>query len=195
MTAEAREGDDPTAADMGHVRFATHADAGVVADIQIRGWRAAYRGLVPDAILDGFDVDQRTTRWAELIKRARRDATRIWVVSAETGAAADDAPVLGFAMAGPARDESAPPPDGAGEIYAIYVDPDVIGSGCGRALFTAATGELLARGYDPIVVWVFEDNPRARRFYEAAGFRLDGARNTIDFDGTPIDEIRYHLVE
>ena len=33
----------------------------------------------------------------------------------------------------------------------------------------------------------------ARRFYQAAGFRADGARSTIDFDGTPIDEIRYRL--
>ena len=51
----------------------------------------------------------------------------------------------------------------------------------------------MARGFDPVVVWVFEANPAARRFYEAAGFRTDGARSTIDFDGTPVDEIRYRL--
>ncbi len=181
-----------TDTDAGHVRFATRADARAIAHIQIEGWRAAYRGLVPDAILDGFEVEPRTTRWAELIKRAQRDDTRVWVIG-DDETAAEDLPVVGFAMSGPGRDESAPPPDGAGEVYAVYVLPDVIGRGLGRALFTTATGELLARGYDPIVVWVFEDNPRARRFYEAAGFRADGARHAIDFDGIPIDEIRYRL--
>ena len=125
--------------------------------------------------------------------RAQATGGRTRAGAHQDPAAADDPPVVGFAMSGPGRDESAPPPDGAGEIYAIYVLPDVIGRGLGRSLFTVATGELLARGYDPIVVWVFEDNPRARRFYEAAGFRPDGARHTIDFDGTPIDEIRYRL--
>ena len=53
--------------------------------------------------------------------------------------------------------------------------------------------DLRARSLEPIVVWVFEANPVARRFYEAAGFRADGARSTIDFDGVPLDEIRYRL--
>jgi ribosomal protein S18 acetylase RimI-like enzyme len=202
LTDEAT-GDAPPATDRAGpaVRHADRADARAVADIQIAGWRAAYRGLVPDAILDGFDLEVRTARWAEIIRRAHREDTRIWVVS--TGPApdadadgADDADadsVIGFAMSGPGRHESAPPPAGAGEVYALYVRPAAIGHGYGRALFSAATGELLATGFDPIVVWVFEANERARRFYEAAGFRPDGARHAIDFDGTPVDEIRYRL--
>ena len=107
--------------------------------------------------------------------------------------AGDDGRVVGFADTGPGRDESAPPPEGAGEVYAIYLAPEARGRGYGRALFARAIEDLQARGFDPIVVWVFEDNPIGRRFYEAAGFRPDGARYTIDFDGTPIDEIRYRL--
>ncbi len=84
----ARELDPATAADTDaeRVRFATRADARAVAHIQIEGWRAAYRGLVPDAILDGFELEPRTSRWADLIKRAQRDDTRVWVI-------ADDAAV------------------------------------------------------------------------------------------------------
>jgi ribosomal protein S18 acetylase RimI-like enzyme len=96
-------------------------------------------------------------------------------------------------MTGRARDESAPPPDGAGEVYAIYVHPERVGTGHGRILFAHAVGDLRARALDPLVVWVFEDNPRARRFYEAAGFRPDGARHEIDFDGVRVPEVRYRL--
>ena len=34
------------------------------------------------------------------------------------------------------------------------------------------------------------DNARARGVYKAAGWRPDGAVRTLDFDGTPIEEIR-----
>lgn len=164
------------------------ADARAIATIQIDGWRAAYRGLVPDPILDGFDLERRTSHWRSLIETAEKGPSRVWVA-----ALAADGHVIGFAGTGPGRDESAPPPDGAGEIYAIYIAPEVTGRGHGRALFDHAVADLTGRAFDPIVVWVFEANPGARRFYEAAGFAVDGARHTIDFDGLLVDEIRYRL--
>ena len=178
----------------GRVRLATPDDAPTVADIHVRGWRTTYRGLVPDGILDGLSVERRTSGWRETIEREVRElgagpataSGRTWVIEV------DDA-VVGFAASGEGRSESAPPPTGAGEIYAIYLAPESRGVGYGRALFGHTVSDLLARGFDPIVVWVFEANPVARRFYEAAGFRADGTRSTIDFDGLPIDEIRYRL--
>ena len=109
-----------------------------------------------------------------------------WVV--EVGGA-----VVGFAASGAGHAESAPPPEGAGEVFAIYLAPEARGRGYGRTLFAHVVSDLQGRAFDPIVVWVFEANPVARRFYEAAGFSTDGARFTIDFDGSPIDEIRYRL--
>jgi ribosomal protein S18 acetylase RimI-like enzyme len=178
------------------VRLATVADAPAIARIQIDGWRATYRGVVPDAILDGFEHSQRAARWAEMVDHSPADGTAVWVVCADDDGRGDptgEPAVVGFAMSGQGRDESAPPPDGAGEIYAIYLDPPVIGRGHGRALFVRTIEDLHARGFDPLVVWVLDANPRARAFYEAAGFRADGARNAIDFDGTLVDEIRYRL--
>ena len=170
------------------VRLATPADAPAIADAHVRGWQVAYRGLVPDEILDGFSVERRTSYWQHTLRtREPDDPERTWVVEI-----AGQGP-LGFASAGPGRDESAPPPDGAGEIYAIYLAPEARGLGHGRVLFAHAVADLGARGFDPVVVWAFDANPVARRFYEAAGFRTDGTRHTIDFDGTPLDEIRYRL--
>ena len=169
------------------VRLATIEDAEAIAAIHIAGWRSAYRGLVPDAILDGFAIDERTERWRRILgSRTADDPRRTWII-------ATDRDVHGFAATGPGRDESAPPPAGAGEVEAIYLAPATVGRGVGRILFAHAVRDLVDRGYDPIVVWVFEANARGRRFYEAAGFRADGTRHVIDFDGTPVPEVRFRL--
>ena len=39
-------------------------DAGAIADAHVRGWLAAYRGLVPDSILDGVLGRARTAQLA-----------------------------------------------------------------------------------------------------------------------------------
>jgi ribosomal protein S18 acetylase RimI-like enzyme len=176
------------------VRLATLDDAGAIADIHVRGWQAAYRGLVPDAVLDGLSLERRAAGWRQTIERQGRELAtepataldRTWMVETDAG-------VVGFAAAGPGRDESASAPEGSGEVYAIYLAPEARGRGYGRTLFEHTIADLRARAFKPIVVWVFEANPVARRFYGAAGFRADGARSTIDFDGVAIDEIRYRL--
>ncbi len=176
------------------VRLAAPDDAPAIADIHVRSWRATYRGLVPDPILDGLSLERRSAGWRQAVERQVRElgeapATapdRTWVVETAEG-------VIGFAGSGPGRAESAPPPTGSGEVYAIYLAPERLGLGYGRTLFDHVVSDLRDRAFDPIVVWVFEANATARRFYEAAGFRPDGARFTIDFDRVPIDEVRYRL--
>jgi L-amino acid N-acyltransferase YncA len=53
--------------------------------------------------------------------------------------------------------------------------PAASGSASGRALFARAVADLRARGFEAATLWVLRDNQRARRFYEAAGWRLDGS--------------------
>jgi hypothetical protein len=46
-------------------------------------------------------------------------------------------------------------------------------------------------GYDDVVLWVLDDNPRARRFYELGGWCLDGATRTGEHLGVQTVEIRH----
>jgi len=59
----------------------------------------------------------------------------------------------------------------------LYVDPDAQNQGVGAALLEHAK----ALRPDGLVLWVFQKNEGARRFYERHGFRLvkltDGAEN------------------
>ena len=168
------------------VRLATPDDAGAITDAQLRGWQTAYRGLVPDAVLDGFSAERRVAWWRERLAASdpATDPTTTWVVEAPDG-------VAGFCFAGAARDAPVLPPPGAGEVFALYLRPERRGQGFGKVLFATAIADLEQRGLVPVVVWVFEGNPPARRFYEAAGFRPDGARHQIDFDGVAVPEVRY----
>jgi GNAT superfamily N-acetyltransferase len=68
----------------------------------------------------------------------------------------------------------------------LYVHPDEIGTGVGHALFERVT-TLRPEGFQ---FWVFQQNERARRFYEAHGAVAveftDGSRNE---ERTP--DVRY----
>lgn len=44
-----------------------------------------------------------------------------------------------------------------------------------------------------MVLWVAKDNTRARRFYERAGCRPDGAERSEEYAGTAVPEVRYVL--
>ncbi|WP_405666578.1 GNAT family N-acetyltransferase [Streptomyces sp. NBC_01166] len=163
------------------VRDMTVDDCAAVADIRVRGWRWAYAGMIPQAYLDAMDVDEDAER-----RRARLAAGGGPV---NLVAGAPDAAVTGWACYGPCRDGSGRP--GSGELYALYVHPDRIGTGTGRALLTEVTARARADGFAAMSLWVLKENTRARRFYERAGFRPDGAEEAFDTGGAMVPEVRY----
>ena len=124
-------------------------------------YQELYCEQMPDEHLDGLRPEEQATVWEQGLRRDRdRDPV---LVAEEAGR------VVGFAVVGPAQN-----PEGAGELYAITVDPDHWGTGAGRALLAAAQAELTRLGYAEAVLWVLPDNARARRFYEvAAGPRTE----------------------
>jgi GNAT superfamily N-acetyltransferase len=103
-------------------------------------------------------------------------------------AAVADRRIIGFAAFGPARDEQ-----GAGEIYAIYVEPEAWDTGTGRALMLASLSELRGQGFGEVLLWVLEDNLRARHFYEAGGWIHDGGRKVEPIGEVEAHEVRYRL--
>jgi GNAT superfamily N-acetyltransferase len=157
------------------VRAATGDDALAIETIRVRGWRTAYRHVFPVAELDGLPVDPE--RW------------RPRLVAPPTGwstfVAEREGDVVGFASVGPSRDVH-----GLGELYAIYVDPDAWSTGAGRALMERAETQL-ASEYEAATLWVLEANPRARAFYERAGWAPDGARKAEERWGVRAPEVRY----
>ena len=158
------------------VRPATVEDAEAIARVHTRGWHVGYAHVFPSEALLGWQSDPERWRSTRL-RPAPRSATFV--------ATRGDV-VVGFAGCGPSRDEP-----GVGELYAIYVDPDAWGSGAGRLLLDRAEDALAAEGFAEATLWVLEDNPRARRFYEQAGWHDDRGRQQERFLETDVTEVRY----
>jgi GNAT superfamily N-acetyltransferase len=163
------------------IREATLADARAIAEIHVRAWQAAYRGQMPDEYLDGLSVEDRLAQH-EWSLRNQRETWRLWVAD-------DDGAAIGFAVTGPSEEADAD--ERSGEVYAIYLDPDRVGTGVGRALFARAVEDLRSRGFRTATLWVLESNERARRFYEVAGWRTDGTTASERIDCAMLPTVRY----
>ena len=160
------------------VRPARVGDAPAMGRAHVRAWQAAYRGHMPDAYLDALRPEDRAAYWEDAL---RRDDLVGTILAVER-----DGAVVGFAAVGPAQE-----PAGAGELYAINLDPAHWGTGAGRALLEAAQAELARLGFADMVLWVLTGNARARRFYEIAGWVADGAERTAEVQGVVVPEVRY----
>ncbi|MDT0266388.1 GNAT family N-acetyltransferase [Streptomyces sp. DSM 44915] len=164
-------------------RAMTRADIGPVAALRTTGWRTAYRGLLPDELLDGLSPAAYAAWLAGLPSLAGHFV-------ALDGAGA----VTGWASAGayhpePTLDE-ADVPDPDGELYALYVQPDNQRSGLGRALLAESRAWLAAHGYRRLRLWVLDGNLPALAFYAAAGLAPDGGRRGERIGDRWVTELR-----
>ena len=96
--------------------------------------------------------------------------------------------MVGFSSYGAARGE-----EGVGELFTIYVLPETWGLGVGRALMRETLSRLRRHDYTEAVLWVLEDNPRTRRFYERAGWHADGGVMNGEWLGTVVGEVRFRI--
>ena len=163
------------------VRTARLDDAEAVGRIHVESWRAAYVGVVPQAHLDALDTKKRIADWRAAIEaNPELDHGRRLVAEV-------NGEVVGIALVVPDRDGE----DGVGEIPIIYVQPSAWGIGAGYSLMAECEAELQRRGFAEAVLWVLEDNLRARRFYERQEWRADGGRKVEEIGGVELAEIRY----
>lgn len=162
------------------IRSGVIEDAAEASRMHSETWRASYRGLVPDALLDGLAPSRWEAGWRRGF--ASIDPTRAVRVAEISGR------IVGFAAAGRAR--SGGPPGYNGEVYALYVHPERQGQRIGRTLLRAVAGALAERGLVPIVIWTLFDNPRSRAFYEGRGGAVIGEKRE-PFDGYVLREVGY----
>jgi GNAT superfamily N-acetyltransferase len=147
----------------------------------VRSWQCAYAHIFPADALGGLaaTVGDRTERWRSGLTSPRPG---LHAVVAELAGR-----VVGFSHFGPAREG----PEGCGELYMIYVEPEAWSRGTGQALMARTLEQLAGDGYAESILWVLEDNPRTRRFYELAGWHADGEAKDEEWLGTRVREIRY----
>ena len=175
------------------IRRAIEADAAAIAALHVRAWQWAFRGLLPDAYLDGLteQVARREAMWRRQLQEGRPDCP-VWVAERGDGGGQ----IVGFCNTAPAASSTDSASEGtpaAAELYTIYLDPDAVGTGVGAALMRHGLMDLQARGFHEAVLWVQDTNTRARRFYEKGGWRVDGAEKTETVWDAPVRQVRYRI--
>ena len=161
------------------VRLATPDDADAIERVRTDTWRATYRGLMPDFVLDALGYDG--TRRREQMTAMSSDRFAL--------IAEHDGEIVGFAYGGPSRSQD---PAHLGEIYAIYVLPAHQGHGHGSALMRLGAREVRARGWRGMLIWVLRENDASRRFYEQMGGRHLRDRDTDrEIEGVTVTESGY----
>ncbi len=160
------------------VREARVSDAAAIARVHVVSWQSAYRGIVPQGLLDGLSIAKRTEEW---IPRLGTPDGSNWVLEVE-------GIVQGWASIGPSRDSDL---RDAIELYGLYLTPGCWSKRLGHLLYTKAEGAMSLSRAEEVYLWVLEDNLRARRFYERVGYSPDGSTKNALGEGLVLPELRY----
>ena len=158
------------------IKLATPDDAKYCADIHAKSWLFAYSDIVPNEI-----IIEHNARWLMIWNKIlANNKESHYVVTL------DDV-VIGFLTIAVSRDKDLK--ESFFEIIGLYLAPEYIDAGYGKQTMDWIKNEIKSRGYNKISLWVLEENNRARRFYEKAGFESDGESKPSGLADT--QEVRY----
>lgn len=170
---------------MVELRDATPSDAHGIATVLVQSWRAAYRSQLPDEVLASLSIPDREAFWSGALT-ARPPHTGA-VVATLAGT------VVGFAATGPPLVPADRADPALGDLYALYLDPDLWRRGIGTRLHAAALDRIRSCGFTHAGLWVLDTNERALRFYFRHGW-TDTGRSQLDRGpgGIELHERRLH---
>ena len=149
-------------------------DRMTISEIYEKGWKFAYKGIVPKDYLDSIPQGH----WVSNLDHQDRN----------TLVCVDNDKLVGTSSFSKSRFEQF---QGWGEIISIYLLPDYFGKGYGKLLMEAVLSELKGQGYENVFLWVLEENSRARNFYGQFGFLPTDDFLDVNIGGKDLREIRY----
>lgn len=147
-----------------------------ISNIYEKSWKYAYKGMIPQEYLNNIPKG----RWA---KGITKDGMHNLILI-ENGL------IIGTASFCRSRWEKY---SDFGEIVSIYFLPDYIGKGYGNRLLKRCIEELYNFGFTKLLLWVLEDNIRARLFYEKNGFHCSNEYLNDTIGGKELREVMYIL--
>lgn len=160
------------------IRFADINDCKALGTIHCESWKIAYKGIVPDSILENMSAEKSMMKFIDSISSGKEKNV---IITKDNNA-------IGFMCLGKCRDNDLE--DLFGEIWGIYLLPSYWRKGAGTELVNWGISYLNNMGFSKISLWVLEENNNARMFYEKFGFHHDGTVKELNF-GKVLNEHRY----
>lgn len=141
------------------IRQAAPGDEAVLAYIQTQSWKAAFSDILSAADLEEYTNEDNVRQMYQHVLQSGMCRVALSFIG--------DTP-HGMAAWGNNRCDFA---DDVAELICIHSLQNGWGKGYGSELMRYVLDELRKAQYRSVILWVFEANTRARRFYEAHGFR------------------------
>ena len=157
------------------IRKAVPGDEKVLAYIQTESWKAAFAGILsPEELVRCTDLQNAEQMYRNILLSEFCDMEIEFV---------EDKPHC-IAAWGTNRCDLG---DTVGELICIHSLQNNWAKGYGSAMMNYVLDQLQQANYESVILWVFEDNKSARKFYEKHGFELTG--QTKAYNG--ITEVMY----
>ncbi len=144
------------------IRKAVPGDEAALAFIQTESWKAAFSQILSPELLEKMtNIQQSTEMYRHLLQNHKGNG---YILSV------DNRP-HGIAWWDSTREQDMP---GYAEIICIHSLPENWHRGYGSKMMDRLLSDIACAGYSDVMLWVFAENKRARRFYEAKGFHRTG---------------------
>ena len=148
------------------IRNIKKQDIPQVVDIQIGGWKTAYKGIIDDKFLDSMNRE-------ETIKNRQKDYIMNGFIVVEL-----DGEIVGFCRYVDNNNSSKEIEDADCELRALYVRPDLKYHGIGTKLFQYVKNEFADKAKSKMVIWCLKDNEPSKKFYKKMGGKIINERQT-----------------
>ena len=152
-------------------------DLDSVADIIVKGWQTAYKGIIDDDYLASMNKD--TIR-----EKRKEDYQEGSFIVAEL-----NKEIVGFTRYYDDNRYSIDYPVDC-ELMAIYVKPELKYQGIGTKMFNYVIKDFKSKNKKRMVIWCLKDNYPSRKFYEKMGGILIGEKEFIKV-GNSYPEVGY----
>ena len=142
------------------IRKAVCGDEAILAFIQTESWKAAFQHILPDELLVKLtNMERATEMYKRLLQEGKGNGYILSIDGKPHCIAWWDA----------TREKDMP---GYAEIICIHSLKENWGQGYGSRMMDKVLSDIASAGYSKVMLWVFVDNERARKFYEAKGFHV-----------------------
>lgn len=139
------------------IRNVNEKDIPSVADIQVNGWKTAYKGIIDDITLNSMNKDEK-------IKRFEGNYKKNGFVVAEL-----ENEVVGFCRYADSNEFTPDMQDIDCEITVLYVKADLKYNGIGTKLFQFVVNEFKSQSKSKMILWCLKDNEPSKKFYTKMG--------------------------
>ena len=165
------------------IRKAVVSDVTDIVTINIKTWKIAYKGIIPQDHLDSLSINDKIPRWTKTINNLKENKKELFVAEISN---LNGSEIVGFSLGGPSHFEDYKID---GDLHAIYVLPKYWKQGIGTLLFNSVIKFFLSMKFKTMIIWSLKENS-ACNFYKKMG-GIPKFHKTLTYGGKELDALGF----